>query len=113
MLNQDYSPNSADKPAATGSVIQIFATGLGVTTPAAATGQPGATAEPFHRTVLTPAVLVNGVPAEVLFSALAPNFVGLYQVNARVPAGTPAGNAVPLLIQTGSRQSNATAIAVR
>ncbi len=113
VLNQDFTPNSDQSPAAAGSVVQIFATGLGATNPALVTGQPGASQEPFQRTVATPVVLIGGVSAEVLFSAAAPGFVGLYQVNARVPAGTAAGSAVSLQIQVSGRSSNTVTIAVK
>lgn len=113
VLNQDNTLNSTAAPAAPGSVIQIFASGLGVTNPPAATNHPGAAAEPLNRTVTTPAVRIGGVDSEVLFSGLAPGFVGLYQVNARLPVGTPAGNAVKLELQMGATVSNAATIVVR
>mgnify|MGYP001056354315 CR=1 FL=1 len=113
VLNQDSSLNSARNPAEAGSVIQIFATGLGLTDPAFATNQAGATAEPFNRTRTKPLVFIGGIQAEVLFSALAPGFVGLYQVNARVPPGTVPGAAVPLQLQAGGKGSNIVSIAVR
>ena len=113
ILNQDFSANSVQNAAEPGSVIQIFATGLGATNPTSQTGGLGASSEPFNRTVNTPFVLIGGTPAEVLFSALAPGFVGLYQVNARVPAGTTPGDAVPLRIQIGGGASNTVAIAVK
>lgn len=113
VLNQDSSANSADNPAARDSVIQIFATGLGATNPRLDTGQPGATSPPFNETVQKPVVMIGGLPAEVLFSAIAPGFVGLYQVNARVPTAVPAGSAVTLQIQVGSRSSNTVTIAIR
>src|SRR5262249_9317678 len=43
VLNQDSSVNSALNPASLGSVIQIFATGLGATNPTAVAGQPAGT----------------------------------------------------------------------
>ena len=110
-LNQDNSPNSAQNPAAAGSVIQIFATGLGVTNPAAATGQAGASSLPLNQTVSTPVVTIANQPATVSFSGLAPGFVGLYQVNAQVPAGL-SGN-VSLQIQINEQSSNTATIAVR
>jgi uncharacterized protein (TIGR03437 family) len=112
VLNQDFSANSADNPAAPGSVLQIFATGLGATNPPLATGQAGASAPPFHTTVVTPAVLINGASAEVLFSAAAPGFVGLNQVNVRIPFSTPAGGAT-LQLQVGGRRSNIVTFVVR
>ncbi len=113
VLNQDFTLNSAQNPAHPGSVIQIFATGLGATNPPISTGQPGSSAPPFNSTAQTPAVLINGVSAEVLFSAVAPGFVGLYQVNAKVPANTPAGDAVALQIGANTQLSNTVSIAVR
>jgi uncharacterized protein (TIGR03437 family) len=112
VLNQDFSLNTATNPAAAGSIIQIFATGLGPVDPPVAAGRP-AGSDPPSRTLAAPVVLINGVAADVLFSGLAPGFVGLYQVNARVPAATPAGAAVSLQIQIGGRSSNQVTIAVR
>jgi uncharacterized protein (TIGR03437 family) len=111
ILNQDYSANTTANPAAAGSVIQIFATGLGATTPPVADGQAANSMAPFNVTA-TPVVLINGASAAVQFSAGAPGFVGLYQVNVAVPAGTPSGNAT-LQIQMGGRSSNTVTFAVK
>ncbi len=113
VLNQDGTFNSHGNPAAPGSVIQIFATGLGATNPPVEAGQPGATEPPFNLTTVTPVVLIGGLPAEVSFSAVAPGFVGLYRVDAAVPVGTPAGNAIELQIQIGGQNSNIATIAVQ
>jgi adhesin/invasin len=111
VLNQDYSVNSAQNPAAAGSVIQIFASGLGLTNPPIAAGQPGS-ASPLDFTVNTPVVTIAGVPATVLFSGLAPTFVGLYQVNVQVPTGTASGPA-SLQIQINGQTSNSATVAIR
>ena len=113
VLNQDNSPNSAANPARAGSLIQIFATGLGPTDPPIATAQSGASKPPFHRTIAMPVVLIGGVPADVLFAGLAPGSVGLYQINARVPILAPAGSAVSLEIRVGDQNSNTVTIAVQ
>ena len=112
ILNENSSPNSAENPAAVGSVVQIFATGLGATDPPLATGQTGASSPPLNVTVMAPVVMIGGAPAEVLFSGMAPGFVGLYQVNARVPTATPAGDEVPLEIEIGEGSSNTVTLAV-
>lgn len=112
VLNEDSSLNSAQNPAVAGSVIQIYATGLGATNPAVPSGQPAGTS-PLSLTVQMPIVLIGGVAAEVQFSGLAPGTVGLYQVNARVPTATAASPSVPLQIQSGGRTSNLVTIAVR
>jgi len=44
----------------------------------------------------------NAWSTNVQFSGLAPGFVGLYQVNAQVPAGSAAGPAVPLLFPSAA-----------
>jgi uncharacterized protein (TIGR03437 family) len=112
VLNQDYSINSAQNPAPAGSAIMIYATGLGQTNPPFTTGQPGGT-EPPNVTVNTPAVLINGSPAQLLFSGLAPGFPGEYQVNAVIPPGTPSGAAISLQIRIAGQNSNTATIAVR
>ena len=113
VLNEDFSPNSAENPAAVGSVVQIFATGLGPTDAPLATGQPGASSPPFNLTAMVPVVAIGGASAEVLSSGMAPGFVGLYQVNARVPTGAPAGDEVLLEIKIGGSSSNTVTLAVR
>ena len=104
-------PGRATQPANRAEFISIFCTGLGATIPPVAAGQ-AAGSSPLSETLLKPVVLVGGLPAEVLFSGLAPDFVGLYQVNARVPDGAPLGNAVSLQIQIGGQTSNAVTIAI-
>jgi len=53
------------------------------------------------------------VRAEVLFSGLAPGFVGIWQVNTRVPSGAPVGGAVPVRITMAGAASNQVTMAVR
>jgi len=112
VLNEDSSPNSAQNAASAGTVIQIFADGLGLTNPPAQAGQIAGTS-PLATTIATPSVTIGGIPAEVLFSGLAPGTAGLYQVNARIPAGTAAGPAVPLQVQMGASAGNVVTISVR
>jgi uncharacterized protein (TIGR03437 family) len=49
----------------------------------------------------------------VAVSGLAPGFVGLYQVNAQVPAGLAANNATPVMISIGGVASNTVTMAVQ
>jgi uncharacterized protein (TIGR03437 family) len=48
----------------------------------------------------------------VQFAGLAPEFAGLYQLNVRVPAGSPAGM-VEVVIESGGANSRAARIPVR
>jgi len=113
VLNQDFSINSASNPAAPGSVIQIFATGLGPTNPAVPTGARAPRTEPFALVTNPVAVTIGGISATVRFQALAPDFVGLYQVNAEIPMGVTPGDAVRIKITQNGVESNEVTIAVR
>jgi uncharacterized protein (TIGR03437 family) len=91
--------------------LTILATGMG------AVDQPitdGANSADQTRNTLTqPTVLIGGVAAQVTFSGLSPQFVGINQINVMIPAGTPTGNAVSLQIQVnGTVNSNPVSIAV-
>ena len=55
----------------------------------------------FRSTVLTPTVLIGGVPARLVYSLLSPQFVSEYQIGAVPAPNTPNGNAVPIQIQIG------------
>jgi uncharacterized protein (TIGR03437 family) len=95
-----------------GTVLQIFCTGLGPVTNQPLTGSP-APSGPLSYTTATPAVTIGGVSADVFFSGLAPGFVGLYQVNAQVPAGLAPDTAAPVVISMQGTASNTVTIAVQ
>ena len=88
-------PASVSDPAG----ILLFATGLGPVTNQPSNGAPGLDVPPYSTTLETPAVLVGGVPAQVIFSGLSPQFPGVYQLNVTLQPGTPTGDAVPVQIQ--------------
>ena len=96
-----------------GEVVVIYATGLGATNPPVATGQSAPAVPPLALVTTPVKVTIGGVEAAVEFAGLAPGFVGLYQVNARVPAGVTAGNAVALVLTQNGVASNTVTIAVR
>ncbi|GEM_PF-575331 len=109
ILNAKNVLVDSNAPATAGDVIVIFCTGLGPTAPTVTTGQPS----PAKAIVTTPAtVMVGGMNATVQFAGLAPGFVGLYQVNAVVPTGVPAGPAVAVVITQNGISSNSATIAV-
>jgi uncharacterized protein (TIGR03437 family) len=57
------------------------------------------------KTTSTVTVTIGGVSAEVPFAGLAPGLVGLYQVNAIVPAGITPGSQVPLILSAAGAAS--------
>jgi uncharacterized protein (TIGR03437 family) len=114
VLNQDNTQNFGTNPARRGSVIQIFATGAGETTPALAAGEAApAGGNPLVLTKVQPTVTIGGKNAKVQFSGMAPGFVGLWQINAEVPADVTPGMAVPLVITAAGASSNTVTIAVQ
>jgi uncharacterized protein (TIGR03437 family) len=84
ILNQNGSINSGSNPASRGSVVVLFATGGGVTTPASQDGL--LTASPYPAPNLKVSVTIEGVPADVIYAGAAPGLVaGVMQINAVVP----------------------------
>lgn len=88
--SNDFTPVSADKPAKSGEVLTLFATGLGPTRPGLDPGQPFP-ATPLQVVNAPVAVIVNGAPAEVLDASGYPGTTNAYQVNFRLPAGVTTG----------------------
>ncbi|HEY2842842.1 MAG TPA: ThuA domain-containing protein [Bryobacteraceae bacterium] len=90
-----------------GSVLIIYATGLGSTVPAVAAGTPSP-ARTLAFTRVQPTVRIANQTAVVQFSGLAPELVGVYQVNAEIPADVPrdADGTVPVILESGGRQSD-------
>ena len=108
ILHSDFQLVDTAHPATAGETVLIYCTGLGqVSSPpadgAAANGQS---------TVALATVTISGVSAAVSFSGLAPGFVGLYQVNARVPSGLASGNRA-VLIKMGGSSSNSVLLPIQ
>jgi uncharacterized protein (TIGR03437 family) len=85
-------PGIATAPARPGDYVAIYATGLGLTDPVFG---PGVLANQGALTDMPVSVSLNGqalAPTDILYAGAAPGYAGVYQINIRVPAGTPAGN---------------------
>jgi uncharacterized protein (TIGR03437 family) len=105
--------DSTHPATAGGTYLSIYCTGLGAVTSQPATGAP-ASGNPLSWTKTVPTVTIGGVTATgVPFYGLAPGFVGLYQVNALVPAASAKGTSVPVTISIGGATSNPVTIAVQ
>jgi uncharacterized protein (TIGR03437 family) len=105
VVNQDGSINSDKNPAPRGSIVVLYATGEGQTSPAGLTGQ--AAQAPFPLPVLPVSLTMAGYAANVLFAGDAPGFVGVMQINAQVPSGfVPTGD-LAVVLTVGLYQSPA------
>jgi uncharacterized protein (TIGR03437 family) len=112
VINQDGTLNSESNPAARGSAVTLFATGEGLTDPAAVSGRPAS--PPYPRPLLPVMLTMGGSEADVLYAGQAPGFAGLMQVNARVPAGfVPPGLLRLELTVGGAASQPGVTIAVR
>jgi uncharacterized protein (TIGR03437 family) len=106
ILNSDNSYNSAANPAARGTVVQVFMTGEGQTSPAGVDGK--VTSAPYPGPLVPIAITVAGQPTTYQFAGEAPGLVsGVMQLNVVIPAAstlTTTGS-VPLLVAIGSATS--------
>ncbi len=100
------------RPVNRGESIQIFGTGFGQVSNQPRSGE----ASPFNplaESLVRPSVDLGGVAAEVTYSGLAPGLIGVYQINASVPANVPTGDAIALKSVVGGVESNTVLIAIR
>ena len=95
ILNQDgFTGNGPGAPAAKGSVVAVYMTGEGQTSPAGATGAiaPVNVPVPWKQPQLGATATVGNLPALVQYYGSAPGLVsGVMQVNVQIPANVPSG----------------------
>jgi uncharacterized protein (TIGR03437 family) len=101
------APGSA--PVTAGNYVSIYLSSLGAVSNPPADGNPAGS---NSTTNLTPTVTIGGAPAAVSYSGLAPGEVGVYQINAIVPASV-TGGAVPVVVTLGNGISNTVTIAIQ
>ena len=111
-------PGITTHPAKAGDVMIMYANGLG---PVSQTGQAppsppslgAASLDATRYTLTVPQVLIGGTPAQVIFSGLTPQFVGINQINFVVPSVTP-GSSIPIqLVEGGITSTNQVVIAIQ
>ncbi len=100
MVNEDGTLNGSDHPAAKGSVVVFYATGLGQTDP------PGVDGEITRDVLAIPrlgvVVWIQGQQAELLYVGAVPGAVsGVMQVKIKLPMGIPSGNSVAVTMNVG------------
>jgi uncharacterized protein (TIGR03437 family) len=107
ILHANFQLANTANPAKPAETVLIYCTGLGAVSSAPADGAAGN----GEVTMNNPAVTIGGTKAIVSFSGLAPNFVGLYQVNAEVPATLKAGNQI-VTVEVSGASSNSVLLPV-
>ncbi len=104
VLNSNGSVNSPANPAPRNSIVVLYATGEGVTSPAVADGQVANSVYP--KPVLPVSVRVGGQPAPLHYAGAAPGLVaGVMQINLQVPLTVQAGPKVPVTVVIGDQAS--------
>ncbi len=88
--NSDSTANSANHPAAPGSAITVFFTGLGAVAPAVADGV-GAPGSPLSIPAQPVTASLGGSSATIVSVGLSPGMVGVAQAAIAVPAGLAPG----------------------
>jgi len=103
-IGTDLSGNllTTSNAAKRGTVIVMYANGLGPVTNQPASGNPAGV--PLSSTTNTPTVTIGGQQATVGFSGLVPGLPGLYQLNVTVPSGIGTG-AQPITVAIGGATS--------
>ncbi len=114
------TPGLSSRPARAGDTLVFYALGLGATTPSVQSGVASpssplafATGNPRVSFGTTGPFGGNSVQVMPDFAGLTPNYVGLFQINVRIPANAPKGDIVPVTLLTDDGQSNLVTIAIQ
>jgi uncharacterized protein (TIGR03437 family) len=112
VVNQDGTINGYENPAAGGSMISFYGTGMGKFDVAV---EDGSTAgDPLGRVLQPVKVYIDGLEGQVLYAGAAPAFVnGLVQLNVLVPTGFRFSVFRPVEIQVGSAISTVGTVAIQ
>jgi uncharacterized protein (TIGR03437 family) len=100
-MNADQTMNNGAHPAKAGSIISLFGTGTGTIDGMPADGDIAPSAVP---TPQKPRVFINSdfVPdSDVQFSGLEAGFVGIWQIDVKVPANVPPGDVIVYITYDG------------
>ena len=90
VVHNDYRLVTAQAPAMPGEYLIAFLVGMGPVNPPVAAGV-AAPVSTLSSLTEKASIRLGGVEANVLFSGLAPYYVGLYQVNFQMPQGVAPG----------------------
>jgi uncharacterized protein (TIGR03437 family) len=111
--NADTSFNTPTNPAAAGTTIVLYASGLGRIGPAEPDGGVTPTSN-IPKLAFPVTVTIGGQPAQIVYQGPAPGSVyGLYQINCVIPAGTPPGKAAIVISSNGQPSQVNLTVAVK
>jgi uncharacterized protein (TIGR03437 family) len=103
IFNQDGTVNSANHPAPQGSVVTIYMTGLGLTSPLSQDGSVAAPPLPVPVMPVSAAINANQAPVE--FVGAADGLVaGITQVNVQIPTATYPSNPIYASVNAAQAQ---------
>jgi uncharacterized protein (TIGR03437 family) len=100
--------NSSSAPAASGTVIIVYLTGIGPVDTAVADGQPAST--PLSNATAAYSATIGAATATIQFLGLAPGYAGLAQANILIPT-MPTGD-YPLVLTVGGYLSASAIVSV-
>jgi uncharacterized protein (TIGR03437 family) len=109
IFHPDGRPVSKENPARRDRTLTVYAIGLGPTTGGPVVAGEAAPAEPLAETAKLQVFFgdptINGTEMIVEWSGLVPGYVGLYQVNLRVPGSRWRGENLPVVLRIGGASS--------
>jgi uncharacterized protein (TIGR03437 family) len=94
-----------DYPAERDEVVVLYATGLGRANPPVPTGELNPP-DPVSSTIEDVSVSIGGQPYVVLWSGLAPGFLGVFQIHLYVPGNRIRGDDLPIVVSAGANDSD-------
>ncbi|HEV3119900.1 MAG TPA: hypothetical protein VGY58_22765, partial [Gemmataceae bacterium] len=103
ILNEDGKINRSDNPAPHGSIVVLFATGQGLTSPDLPEDELAG--DPLPEPLDPVTVTIAGKQAEILYAGAAPHLAGVMQINVRLPRGIDPSNSVPVSVKIGTNSS--------
>lgn len=109
-FNDNYSLNGATAPAAVGSTVIVYVTGVGLVTNTPGDGGYSPSL-PLAQALYINSATIGGVNASVTFLGLTPGSVGLAQANITIP-NLPSGD-YPLILNVSGVESTSALISVK
>ena len=110
VLNEDFTLNSPDNPAAQGSEISVLFTGQGPVSPPVLSGRP-APLSPRAEVTSDAKAEIGGLEVEILFLGLTPGWFGVGEANLAVPVGLTG--LLPVRLTIGGKRSGSGLVSVQ